>query len=381
MGECHQKSSLSIPLKKFLSISIMSAITSSAVFTARLTTNMAVKKAGTIKAPAPKKGTIKKFAFKKSAPVKKATIKKAIIKKAPIKKAPIKKAPIKKAPFNNPFAKKAPVKKAIVKKAPVKKVVKKPVVKKKVVVKKAPARRGGSVAPGKSAGLKQWYGPDRKLFLPIGLFERNEIPSYLNGTLAGDYGFDPLGLGQEGKVDQYRQAELIHARWAMLAIPGCLIPEIFNSFTDGSAYPGSIWWETGKYMLPGAENDGLLRYVGATNPLPLPLILVVEVGILAAIETYRKNNEGPYFGSGADPVYPGGKFDPLGLADDPEAFAELRVKEIKNGRLALVSMLGFGLQALVTQEGPYANWLGHVSDPVGYNLFTVLGSGERVPTL
>jgi hypothetical protein len=40
------------------------------------------------------------------------------------------------------------------------------------------------------------------------------------------YGYDPLGLGKDKEtVEKYRANELIHARWAMLAAAGIIIPE------------------------------------------------------------------------------------------------------------------------------------------------------------
>ena len=40
------------------------------------------------------------------------------------------------------------------------------------------------------------------------------------------YGYDPLGLGKDqDQVAKYRAFELLHARWAMLAAAGIIIPE------------------------------------------------------------------------------------------------------------------------------------------------------------
>ena len=80
-------------------------------------------------------------------------------------------------------------------------------------------------------------------------------------------------------------------------------------------------------------------------------ILAFDIVAMGAIEASCVAG-GPLGPSGADPVYPGSAFDPVGMASEPDALAELKVEEIKNGRVAMFSFLGYGMQAFATGNWP-----------------------------
>merc|ERR1712066_239947 len=223
------------------------------------------------------------------------------------------------------------------------------------------------------AGYRKYQGD--ALWLP-----NTTRPPWLNGSLPGDRGFDPLGLSKPveylqfdlDQLDQnqarnvagsligsfkptvdevssqslqpysevfglqrFRECELIHGRWAMLATFGVIVAE---------SATGVSWVDAGKVELDGA------RYLNFELPFTLSQLCWIEFFAVGGAELYRNGEL-----DSEKRIYPGGLFDPLGLASAGKARDEqinrLREAEIKHGRLAMVAFFGFFVQALAVKDG------------------------------
>lgn len=216
------------------------------------------------------------------------------------------------------------------------------------------AARSGVYAAATTSGERELWYPGAT------------APEHLDGSLPGDYGFDPLNLGSDpALLKWFQQAELQNARWAMLAAAGILIPELL---TSAGILNTPHWYEAG--AADYFADKKVLTIV------QLNLMAWAEIRRWADINNPGSVNQDPIFTSNKLPAnevgYPGGIFDPFGWAKDPAKTKELKLKEIKNGRLAMLAVAGFFFQAVYTGVGPIDNLTSHLADPGHATIFQQL---------
>mmetsp|Transcript_5434 Transcript_5434/g.19873 ORF Transcript_5434/g.19873 Transcript_5434/m.19873 type:complete len:295 (-) Transcript_5434:144-1028(-) len=232
----------------------------------------------------------------------------------------------------------------------------------KTVKRTAPKRGAAKKAPPKGFTRGLWY-PGA---VP---------PPYLDGSLPGDRGCDPFGLGapveylqysideldqnkavqragdavgsfkaKKSTVDdaalqpynevfniqRFRECELLHGRWAMLAMVGA--PSV-------EAATGVSWVDAGLVELEQPQ------YLGRPIDVSLSTLVAIEVLLFAVLEVARNQIVDP-----EQRCYPGGAFDPFGLAEKGNTFA-LKESELKHARLAMVGNLVLVAEWAATGKG------------------------------
>eukprot|EP00270_Netrium_digitus_P005199 TRINITY_DN167_c0_g1_i3.p1 TRINITY_DN167_c0_g1~~TRINITY_DN167_c0_g1_i3.p1 ORF type:complete len:262 (+),score=41.21 TRINITY_DN167_c0_g1_i3:69-854(+) len=196
-------------------------------------------------------------------------------------------------------------------------------------------------------------------------FPGSPAPEWLDGSLPGDYGFDPLGLGSDPELLKwFVQAELVHCRWAMLGAAGIFIPELL---TKVGILNTPFWYTAGEatYFADAPTLFAVeLLFMGWAEGRRWMDIL--SPGSVSTDPVFKNNKLG-----GTDLGYPG--FDPLGYGfGDSAKVRTFRVKEIANGRLAMLAVIGAWVQAAYTGVGPIDNLFAHLSDPGHVTIFQTL---------
>jgi hypothetical protein len=170
-----------------------------------------------------------------------------------------------------------------------------------------------------------------------------ERPAALDGTYAGDVGFDPLNFAKDEKLlMNMREAEIKHARIAMLAAAGWPLSELWDRSLADALHLPSLLDDAGR--APALLNGGLgkvpLAYWG----------FVLLVG--SAIDVYglTKVNEKDYV--------PGNlNIDPLQVASNDNAISNwMKLSEIKNGRLAMLAITAYAVLEFAQHKPVVESW-------------------------
>mmetsp|Transcript_28365 Transcript_28365/g.44103 ORF Transcript_28365/g.44103 Transcript_28365/m.44103 type:complete len:242 (+) Transcript_28365:240-965(+) len=153
-------------------------------------------------------------------------------------------------------------------------------------------------------------------------------PEVLTGELPGDVGLDYFGFANSrSALMGYREAEIKHARLAMLAVVGWPVSELLDLDASGHA--------------PTILNGGLEKI----NPLFWGAFFLFAT-LIDLYGIYKEVTARNY-------AFPGDLgFDPLGLyPEDEEGQFNMQLAEIKHGRIAMIAVAVIGLQEYLGQEG------------------------------
>lgn len=181
-----------------------------------------------------------------------------------------------------------------------------------------------------------------------------KAPLVLDGTLAGDAGFDPLGFAKDKKSLYWqREAEVKHARLAMLAAVGWPLSELWHK--DIAAFFGL------NSILAGANGDRAPSlFNGGLDSVWASSMLVASITIAGFLESKAMEGGSVFWNADKPESYVPGNygFDPLGLYKSKGDKKVMETAEIKNGRLAMLAVTGYVFSEVATglpvvQETPF----------------------------
>jgi hypothetical protein len=160
--------------------------------------------------------------------------------------------------------------------------------------------------------------------------------------LVGNKGFDPLGFATSLKtLKTYREAELKHGRLAMLAALGWPVSELLHPYLAKLTGSGDLLVKAEGLpeKVPSILNGGL-EFI---NPLFF-LGVVIFSGTVESVAINKIRMQD---------YTPGDLgFDPLNIyrsVGSAEKQRELELKELNNGRLAMIAITGYAAQEFVTK--------------------------------